>query len=134
MLARTLAALLLLLTACPAGSQTRMEPPPPGGGSAVEPGPGSAVEPGPGSAPDPGRGSAVVPPRDGPTLGQPCGAAGACGEGACVTYYGIAGPRGGEFTSCEIKCDAQGGCPKGLQCTTIADGPGTVCRAPDPVH
>jgi hypothetical protein len=129
MFARTLAALLLLLTACPAGSQTRMEPPPPppGGG-------GAAVEPGPGPTPDPDRGSAAEPPREGPTLGQPCGAAGACGEGACVTYYGIAGPRGGEFTSCEIKCDAQGGCPKGLQCITIADGPGTVCRAPDPVH
>ena len=130
MLARTLAALLLLLTACPAGSQTRMEPPPPppGGGSAVEPGPGPTPDP------DPDRGSAAEPPRDGPKLGQPCGSAGLCGEGACVTYYGIAGPRGGEFTSCEIKCDAQGGCPKGLQCITIADGPGTVCRAPDPVH
>ncbi|HSK05795.1 MAG TPA: hypothetical protein VK932_31315 [Kofleriaceae bacterium] len=124
-----LAALLLLLTACPAGSQTRMEPPPPppGGG-------GSTVEPGPGPGPDPDRGSAAEPPRDGPKLGQPCGSAGLCGEGACVTYYGIAGPRGGEFTSCEIKCDAQGGCPKGLQCITIADGPGTVCRAPDPVY
>ncbi len=129
MLARTLAALLLLLTACPAGSQSRMEPPPPGGG-----GSGSAVEPGPGPGPDPDRGSAAEPPRDGPKLGQPCGAAGLCGEGACVTYYGIAGPRGGEFTSCEIKCDAQGGCPKGFQCTTIADGPGSVCRASDPAH
>jgi hypothetical protein len=127
MLARTLAA-LLLLTACPAGSQTRMEPPPGGGGG------GSAVEPGPDPDPDPDRGSATEPPREGPKLGQPCGAAGACGEGACVTYYGIAGPRGGEFTSCEIKCDAHGGCPKGLQCITIADGPGTVCRAPDPVY
>ncbi len=130
MLARTLAA-LLLLTACPKGSQTMIEPPPGGGGgSAVEPGPG----PGPGPGPDPGRGSAAEPPSDGPKLGQPCGAGRTCGEGACVTYYGIAGPRGGEFTSCEIKCDAQGGCANGRQCVTIADGPGSVCRDPEPVR
>jgi hypothetical protein len=45
-----------------------------------------------------------------------------------VKYYGIAGPRGPQFTSCETKCDGGKACPDGLKCTTIADGPGAVCR------
>ncbi len=63
-----------------------------------------------------------------PLQGQPC-AEGRCAAGlACVEYYGIAGPRGPRFTSCEIRCAAGGSCPAGQQCITIADGPGTVCR------
>jgi hypothetical protein len=46
-----------------------------------------------------------------------------------VKYYGIAGARGPEFKSCEIKCAGKGAaCPDGRKCTTIADGPGSVCR------
>jgi hypothetical protein len=129
MRARTLAALLLLLlAACPAGSQGPVSPPG-GSGSAVEPGPGpgSATEPDPGPGPDPGR-----EPPAGPRLGEPCGPGDACGEGSCVSYFGIAGPRGGELKSCEIRCDAKGGCANGRQCITVADGPGQVCRDPGP--
>jgi eight-cysteine-cluster-containing protein len=56
----------------------------------------------------------------------------------CLEYFGIAGPRGPKFVSCEIRCDpsesaaasakAQSGCPEGTSCVTIADGPGSVCR------
>ena len=76
------------------------------------------------SAPMPTQGSAAA----GPKLGEPCGANDACGEGSCVTYYGIAGPRGPAFKSCEIKCDGGAPCADDRKCTTIADGPGQVCR------
>jgi hypothetical protein len=63
-----------------------------------------------------------------PQQGEAC-QDGRCAEGlACVEYYGIAGPRGGLFTSCEIRCATSDGCPDGQQCVTIADGPGQVCR------
>lgn len=62
-------------------------------------------------------------------LGQPCGEAGACETGTCAKYYGIAGPSGPEFSSCEIGCaEPDQTCPEGTACTTIADGPGAVCR------
>jgi hypothetical protein len=65
-------------------------------------------------------------------LGAQCGEAGACEVGTCAKYYGIAGPSGPEFSSCEIGCggDAKSVCPEGTECTTIADGPGSVCRMP----
>jgi hypothetical protein len=48
---------------------------------------------------------------------------------SCVSYYGIAGPSGPEFKSCEIPCSQPGAtCPTGQSCVTIADGPGAVCR------
>ena len=49
----------------------------------------------------------------------------------CVKYYGVAGPQGPEFSSCEIPCPrgTDDACPKGQTCVTIADGPGQVCRA-----
>jgi hypothetical protein len=63
-----------------------------------------------------------------PGQGQPC-KAGQCSKGlTCVEYYGIAGPRGPAMTSCEIRCSGGKGCPSGQHCTTIADGPGQVCR------
>jgi hypothetical protein len=66
-----------------------------------------------------------------PRQGEACPDA-RCADGlACIEYYGIAGPRGGTFTSCEIRCTKSDGCPSGQQCVTIADGPGEVCR-PDP--
>jgi len=52
-----------------------------------------------------------------------------CDRGlSCVSYYGIAGPRGPLFASCEIKCADTSDCPGGQTCVTIADGPGEVCR------
>jgi hypothetical protein len=116
MLARTLAA-LLLVAAC-SGPQSPTPPPPGGPGPGTEPAPG----PGPGAPPPPG------PSSSAPKLGEPCGPGDACGEGSCVTYYGIAGPRGPAFKSCEIRCDAQGKCAGDRKCITVADGPGQVCR------
>jgi uncharacterized protein YjbJ (UPF0337 family) len=63
-------------------------------------------------------------------LGQPCGAGDQCVAGTtCKSYYGIAGPAGPEFKSCEVPCDrASKACPAGSTCVTVADGPGSVCR------
>ncbi len=65
-----------------------------------------------------------------PGIGEVCGDADACATGlTCVTYYGIAGARGPAFKSCEVPCPGgKGACPAGTACTTIADGPGQVCR------
>ncbi|MBK9031591.1 MAG: hypothetical protein IPL61_09700 [Myxococcales bacterium] len=64
-------------------------------------------------------------------LGTSCGADGACPDGmTCARFYGIAGPSGPEFSSCEVACAGGKGCPAGTDCVTIADGPGAVCRAP----
>jgi hypothetical protein len=64
-----------------------------------------------------------------PSLGDPCGANDACGSGLeCISYYGIAGPRGPQFKTCEIRCKVAEDCPSGNRCATIADGPGQVCR------
>ena len=64
------------------------------------------------------------------SLGQPCGAGDACLAGSsCKTYYGIAGPAGPAFKSCEIACaSGASACPAGSKCVTVADGPGAVCR------
>ena len=48
----------------------------------------------------------------------------------CLTYFGIAGPYGPKFGSCEIRCGEKDTCPDGQMCTTIMDGPGKVCRTP----
>jgi hypothetical protein len=72
--------------------------------------------------------AACAGPVEGPKLGEPCGAGDACGEGSCVSYHGIAGARGGELKSCEIRCDPSRSCEGGRQCITVADGPGQVCR------
>jgi hypothetical protein len=68
-------------------------------------------------------------PKALPGQGQPC-PHGYCAKGlTCMTYYGIAGPLGPKFSSCEIPCMGKTlDCPKGQQCVTIADGPGQVCR------
>jgi hypothetical protein len=73
--------------------------------------------------------ASVAKPK--PKQGEPCDANGKCARGlTCVRFYGVAGPRGPQLTSCEIKCGegTKGLCPKGQTCTTIADGPGQVCR------
>jgi hypothetical protein len=115
MLARMFAA-LLLVAACSQGTHTQVTPP--GGGSS------SSTPPGPG----PGAGSGSAQAVEGPKLGEPCAPGDVCGEGSCVKYYGIAGPRGPEFKSCEIQCSAQIPCEGGRRCITVADGPGQVCR------
>lgn len=71
-----------------------------------------------------------APALDLAKLGQPCATDGTCAAGSCVTYYGIAGPRGPAFTSCEVTCADGKGCPDGTACITVADGPGAVCRPP----
>jgi eight-cysteine-cluster-containing protein len=72
------------------------------------------------AGPDP----ATTPP-DGPACGNKTCAAGE----QCIEYYGIAGPSGPRFQECGIPCKpGKGGCPEGMECTTIADGPGPVCR------
>jgi hypothetical protein len=61
--------------------------------------------------------------------GSKCSPEGTCPATLeCVKYYGIAGPKGPQFSSCEMRCDGKEGCPTGLDCITIADGPGQVCR------
>ena len=63
--------------------------------------------------------------------GGDCSTQGAlCSNGTvCLSYFGVAGPQGPEFRSCEIPCSLPGAsCPLGQSCTTIADGPGQVCR------
>jgi hypothetical protein len=65
----------------------------------------------------------------GPGMGEHCGPGDACAAGlTCVSYYGIAGTRGPEFKSCEIRCSGKGSCPAGHTCMTVSDGPGRVCR------
>lgn len=92
------------------------------GASTPAPTPTPTPTPTPDPTPTPAPGPAAEP-------GTPCSAEGTCGAPLeCVKYYGIAGPRGPQFSSCEIRCDGKEGCPTGLECTTIADGPGQVCR------
>lgn len=75
----------------------------------------------------------TLPADTGPAgaTGPICGSK-TCGQGEqCIAYYGIAGPSGPKFEECGIPCQQDrpnGGCPDGKRCTTIADGPGSVCR------
>lgn len=107
-------AILVLVAAC-------------SGGSSSSPGPASgSSSPPPPPPPDPTTQPASV---DITKLGQPCGDGGTCSPGMeCVKYYGIAGPRGPQFSSCEIPCGEKTTCPEGTHCATVADGPGAVCR------
>ncbi|MEY4512502.1 MAG: hypothetical protein RLZZ450_4624 [Pseudomonadota bacterium] len=93
---------LLVLAACPPGTK-----PPIDSGSTVDGTVGS-----------------------GPGRGDGCGPADTCAAGlTCVHYFGIAGPNGPEFSSCETPCVGKAAvCPAGTSCITIADGPGSVCR------
>ncbi|HUQ06126.1 MAG TPA: hypothetical protein VM261_26665 [Kofleriaceae bacterium] len=112
-MARLLALLSVTFLACSGGSTP---PTTPTGGGGDGTGGGTATP--------------VEPALDTAALGQPCGEGGTCGTGAsCVKYYGIAGPSGPEFTSCEVTCAGKGACPEGTRCVTVADGPGEVCRA-----
>ena len=86
---------------------------------------------------------AAVPPESqqapihedasGPAQGEPCPDL-HCAKGLrCGQYYGVMGPRGPRFSSCEIRCArTTSACPTGQHCTTISDGPGRVCRPDEP--
>jgi hypothetical protein len=52
-----------------------------------------------------------------------------CPDGlTAMSYYGIAGPSGPLFCSCEIPCgEDPNACPDTTTCVTISDGPGEVC-------
>ena len=80
--------------------------------------------------PNPGTPSKGPGPRPrGPGLHQTCGTNDTCAFGMkCMTYYGIAGPRGPQFKTCEVPCDKATKCPSGTSCGVVADGPGNVCR------
>jgi hypothetical protein len=119
-LPRIVLSLALLAVAACGGKESTPSTTPPGDGTGATTGTGDQTGSGaevPSNVPMPGR-------------GEPCSAEGdACAEGLeCVTYYGIAGPKGPAFKSCENKCDAGQACPEGTTCQTIADGPGQVCR------
>lgn len=85
----------------------------------------ASAEAGGGEPPEPASPTPAV--QDPPMCeGQPCES-----PRQCLSYYGIAGPSGPLFHACEIPCSpeaAGGGCPDGMRCVTIADGPGDVCQ------
>lgn len=69
------------------------------------------------------------PTTTAPGIGEKCGDGDRCADGLeCITYYGIAGARGPQFKTCEIRCKDDSACPKDRHCRTVADGPGQVCR------
>jgi len=120
---------LILVAACSSSS-----PPPPAPTPAPEPTPAPTPEPmpNPKPTPDPTPTPTPTPPVDAAAApsAEKCGDKPACvAPATCVSYYGIAGPRGPQFHSCEIKCTPKGkDCPADKKCVTIADGPGSVCR------
>jgi hypothetical protein len=109
---------LVLVFACSAPAKPAPVDPPSSNGSATPVGPGTSA----------GAGTTTASAADAPGLGETCGSGDRCGKGSCTAYTGIAGPQGPTFKTCEIKCTQAGGCPDGLKCVVIADGPGSVCR------
>jgi len=55
-----------------------------------------------------------------------------CAEGEeCLRYYGVAGTEGPMLHVCGIRCEMGpdgGRCPTGMNCISIADGPGPICQ------
>jgi hypothetical protein len=133
---------LLLLIACGCPQKTGTEAPPqqtptqPSQPSQPAPTPPAPTPTEPSSPPPTqgsGSGSTSEPapnwPKQAPGIGENCGPNDTCAKGTtCVSYYGIAGARGPQFKTCEIKCTADSACPADHKCVTIADGPGQVCR------
>jgi hypothetical protein len=115
--------LCFLLVACDKNAA------PPGSGSSVTAGvSNNEPAPTPGSTPDPVSEPHTPATDPGPGNGPACGDK-VCASGEeCISYYGVAGPRGPKFQECGIPCKADGACPDGKKCQTIADGPGPVCR------
>lgn len=77
--------------------------------------------------PTPPAPSPETPALDLSQLGQPCSDK-CVAPATCEQYSGIAGPKGPQFTSCELRCGDAKTCPDGTRCVTVADGPGEVCR------
>src|SRR4051794_966692 len=102
------ALLIACFSACSSGSSSSSPP-------TTTPATGSATQPSTGSG---------TTQAAGPGIGEKCGDGDTCGTGSCVKYYGIAGPGGPEFKSCEIRCDDANPCADGRKCVTVADGPG----------
>jgi hypothetical protein len=98
---------------------------------APPPGPGAGSSAGPVETPPPADPVVQTPPDPAAPATVACGDK-TCGTGEeCISYYGIAGPRGPQFHECGIRCKqgaANDGCADGKRCQTIADGPGPVCR------
>jgi hypothetical protein len=96
-----------------------------GSGSSSSSGSGSGSSSSSGSGSGSSSSSSTLPKR-----GEQCAQGNACDTGLqCVSYYGIAGPKGPQFTSCETPCkDNAKACTGGTKCVNIADGPGMVCR------
>ena len=117
----------LLLAACGCPQKPA---PASGSRSPTQPTPNQGPTQGPGGANGSGADEPTPSwPTGGPGIGENCGANDACAEGlTCVSYYGIAGARGPQFKSCEVRCQTGTECPAGTTCITIADGPGQVCR------
>jgi hypothetical protein len=98
-----------------------------------------SAETAPAQPPQPAASAPIQLPPPAPTpqagsadaQGQPCQNGKCPAPLTCITYYGIAGPRGPAFTSCEIPCAGGAKCPKGQTCVVVADGPGQVCRSPE---
>lgn len=115
-------------TSSPSGSTPITDPTPAtgSGSAAADTGSANTGSANAGSAETGSAGSGAAPVT---ARGEKCGEKDSCPAGLeCVKYYGIAGPRGPQFSSCETKCDGGKACPAGTKCTTIADGPGAVCR------
>jgi hypothetical protein len=111
---------LVLAAACNGGTTPAQTPSDSGGPSMGEKGTPSAEPTAPSNG---GTGEAPAAAKCG---GQTC----ASGE-QCISYYGIAGPRGPAMQECGIPCrrgEHNDGCPQGKKCVTVADGPGDVCR------
>ena len=111
--------LVLALAASPFGCSSSSSPQP-------------ATQPAAPTPPAPKAAPPATPPAAGggaPGVGQTCGSADECAPGLeCIKFYGVAGARGPQFKSCEIRCGADKMCPTGTACKTVADGPGQVCR------
>jgi hypothetical protein len=125
---------LLFLAACSCPSKPAATPQEPATAPAPAPAPAPAT-PAPAPTSGSGSGTAAEPapnwPKKAPGIGENCGERDACAQGlTCVSYYGIAGARGPQFKTCEIKCESDKACPADHKCITIADGPGQVCRKP----
>ncbi|MBL4687797.1 MAG: hypothetical protein JKY37_24620 [Nannocystaceae bacterium] len=121
----------LAVLGCDKTAVVPAEPPPQAG--APEPGASEVGTPVAGEDKGPASGTPAARPDADPDPKPPggdCDGEACTKPRTCVRYYGIAGSQGPQFASCEIRCKpgSSGGCPDGLSCVTIADGPGSVCR------
>jgi hypothetical protein len=118
-----LTTIVLALAACGGNTKTTEMPPP-------SP-PAPATETPPTETPPtetPPTETPASPAVDVSQLGQPCSDA-CVAPAKCEHFSGIAGPRGPQLSSCELRCADDGAaCPDGTACVTVADGPGRVCR------